>query len=125
MQVVTGHKLTRPKQMPLVAKYCDSFRCRLRGLTFRCRLPENWGLLLVTKRDSRMDSSIHMLAMWIDLSVVWITDGGVVADVRLARRWRPAYFPRRPARYVLEMAASHLEDFHIGDQVRFEETNSG
>lgn len=90
---------------------------------FRRSLPENWGLLLVQPRDSRLDSSIHMLAMWMDLAVVWITDSGEVADVRLARRWKPAYFPRRPARYVLETAVAHLEDFHIGDQIRFEETN--
>jgi len=92
---------------------------------FRRSLPENWGLLLVQSRDSRMDSSIHMLAMWIDLAVVWITDSGEVVDVRLARRWRPAYFPRRPARFVLEMAIAHLEDFHIGEKVRFEETHPG
>jgi uncharacterized membrane protein (UPF0127 family) len=123
MKLVTIHNLTRPKPQPLVARYCDSFLCRLRGLTFRRKLPDNWGLLLVQSRDSRVDSSIHMLAMWIDLAVVWITDNGEVVDVRLARRWRLAYFPKRPARYVLEMAVEHLEDFHDGDQVRFEETH--
>ena len=71
-------------------------------------------------RDSRLDSSIHMLAMWIDLAVVWITNNGDVVDVRLARRWRPAYFPRRPARYVLETSVAYIDDFHIGDMVRFE-----
>jgi uncharacterized membrane protein (UPF0127 family) len=125
MKLVTIHNLTRPKTQPLVAGYCSSFICRLRGLMFRRSLPENWGLLLVQSRDSRMDSSIHMLAMWIDLAVVWITDSGEVVDVRQARRWRPAYFPRRPARYVLEMAVAHLEDFHIGEKVRFEETHPG
>ena len=125
MKLVTVHNLTRPKPQPLAAGYCVSFLCRLRGLTFRRSLPQNWGLLLAQRRDSRVDSSIHMLAMWIDLAVVWITDAGEVVDVRLARRWRPAYFARRPARYVLEMAAEHLEDFHIGDKVRFEETNLG
>jgi uncharacterized protein len=123
MKFVLIHNLTQPKPKPLVARYGDSFLVRLRGLMFRRSLPENWGLLLVQSRDSRLDSSIHMLAMWIDLAAVWITDGGEVVDVRLARRWRPAYFPRRPARYVLEMTVSHLEDFHIGDMVRFEETN--
>jgi uncharacterized membrane protein (UPF0127 family) len=123
MKLVTIHNLTNPKPQPVVAGYCSSFLCRLRGLMFRRSLPENWGLLLVQSRDSRLDSSIHMLAMWIDLAAIWITDSGEVVDVRLARRWRPAYFPRRPARYVLEMAVSHLEDFHIGDKVRFEETH--
>jgi uncharacterized membrane protein (UPF0127 family) len=125
MKLVTVHNLTRPNTPAIVARYCDSFLCRLRGLTFRRSLPENWGLLLVQARDSRLDSSIHMLAMWIDLAVVWITDSGEVADVRLARRWRPAYFPQRPARYVLEMAVSHMEDFHIGEQVRFEDIHPG
>ena len=125
MKHVTVHNLTHPTPQPLVARYCNSFLCRLRGLTFRRRLPENWGLLLVQGRNSRVDSSIHMLAMWIDLAVVWITNDGEVVDVRLARRWRPAYFPRRPARYVLEMAVTHLEDFHIGEKVRFEETHPG
>jgi uncharacterized membrane protein (UPF0127 family) len=122
MKFVKIHNLSRPKPQALSARYCDSFICRLRGLTFRRSLPTNWGLLLVQNRDSRLDSSIHMLAMWIDLAIVWITDAGEVVDVRLARRWRPAYFPQRPARYVLEMAVAHLEDFQVGDKVRFEET---
>ena len=121
MKSVTIHNLTHPKAQPLTAKYCASFFCRLRGLTFRRSLPQNWGLLLVQSRDSRIDSSIHMLAMWIDLAVVWITDNGEVADVRLARRWRPAYFSQKPARYVLEMDVNHLDDFRPGDKVRFEE----
>ena len=66
-----------------------------------------------------------MLAMWIDLAVVWITNDGEVVDVRLARRWRPAYFPLRPARYVLQMVVRHSDDFHIGEKVRFEETHPG
>jgi uncharacterized membrane protein (UPF0127 family) len=121
MKSVTIHNLTHPNPQPLTAKYCASFLCRLRGLTFRRKLPPNWGLLLVQSRDSRLDSSIHMLAMWIDLAVVWITDNGEVADVRLARRWRPAYFSQRAARYVLEMDVAHFNEFQIGDKVRFEE----
>jgi uncharacterized membrane protein (UPF0127 family) len=57
----------------------------------------------------------------MDLAVVWITDAGEVVDVRLARRWRPAYFPRRPARYVLEISPERLGDYQIGDKVQFEE----
>lgn len=71
-------------------------------------------------RDSRLDSSIHMFAMWIDLAVIWITNAGEVVDVRLARRWRPAYFPRQAARYVLETSVAYIDDFHIGDKVSFE-----
>jgi uncharacterized membrane protein (UPF0127 family) len=62
-----------------------------------------------------------MLAVPIDLAVVWINEDGDVVDVRLALRWRPAYIPRRPARYVLEMSSERWGDYLVGDKVSFEE----
>ncbi len=121
MQRVQIQNQTCP-HAPLSAVYCVSFLCRLRGLTFRRSLPPDQGLLLVQSRNSRMDSSIHMLAVWMDLGVIWINQAGEVVDTRLARPWRPAYFPRKPARYVLEIHPDRLEDFHIGDRIHFEET---
>ena len=118
------YNLTRPNFPPLQTRYCSSFLCRLRGLTFRRSLSSGDGLLLVQNRDSRVDSSIHMLFVWIDLAVVWINNAQQVVDVQLARRWRPAYLPARPARYVLELSSEHLDDFCIGDQLRFEPANS-
>lgn len=106
---------------PLRAQYCATFFSRLKGLMGRGPLPENTGILLDEKRDSRMDAAIHMLFMRIDLAVVWINSAGEVVDVCLARRWRPAYLPARPARYILETGVERLDDFHIGDKVRFEQ----
>ena len=76
--------------------------------------------MLVQGSDSRLEASIHMMFVWIDLAVVWINSGGEVVDIKLARRWRPAYVPRRPARYILEIHPDRLDEFHIGDQVTFE-----
>jgi uncharacterized membrane protein (UPF0127 family) len=121
MQFVTLHNRNRPQVSPVQAKYCASFFCRLRGLTFRSSLPANQGLLLVEARDSRLDAAIHMLFVWMDLAVIWINAAGEVVDTRLARQWRPAYMPRRPARYILELAAERLDDFRIGEIVEFEE----
>mgnify|MGYP000858264336 FL=1 len=112
---------TRPAADRIRARRCTSFLCRLRGLTFRRQIPRGWGLLLEQKRDSRVDASITMWFMFTDLAVVWINSAGEVVDVRLARRWRFAYFPRRPACYALEMNTAHFDDFQIGDRVRFEE----
>jgi uncharacterized membrane protein (UPF0127 family) len=123
MQQVVIHNTSRAQRQPLTARYCDSFLCRLRGLTFRRAIPDNWGLLLVQERESRLDAAIHMLGMLVDLAIVWINASGEVVDVCLARRWRPAYVPRRPARYVLEANADRLRDFQIGDQVRFEKVS--
>jgi uncharacterized membrane protein (UPF0127 family) len=108
---------TQPQSEPLPARFCDSFLCRLRGLMFRRSIPTGWGLLLVERRDSRLDTAIHMFFVPFDLAVVWINTAGRVVDVKLARSWRPFYAPRLPARYTLEMAAGHLHDFAIGDEI--------
>lgn len=100
-------------------KFCDTFLSQLRGLTFRSHLSQEEGLLLVGKRDSRLDSSIHMLFVLFDLSVIWINSNMQVVDKVLARSWRPAYFSKQPARYVLEIHPERWMDFEIGDRVQF------
>ncbi len=109
----------RPIEEALQIKYCDTFLTQLRGLTFRPRLGRDEGLLLVGKRDSRLDSSIHMFFVPFDLSVIWINSDMRVVDKVLARSWRPAYFSKRPARYVLEIHHERWGDFEIGDGVEF------
>jgi uncharacterized membrane protein (UPF0127 family) len=103
----------------LRVKYCDTFLTQLRGLTFRSALAPDEGLVLVGKRDSRLDSSIHMFFVPFDLSVIWINSDLQVVDKTLARSWRPAYFSKQPAKYVLEIHPERWEDFQIGDAVEF------
>jgi uncharacterized membrane protein (UPF0127 family) len=100
-------------------KYCDTFLTQLRGLTFRSRLSRDEGLLLVGTRDSRLDSSIHMFFVSFDLSVIWIDSNMQVVDKVLAKSWRPAYFSKQPAKYVLEIHPDRWNDFQIGDTVQF------
>jgi uncharacterized membrane protein (UPF0127 family) len=116
--------LSKDLSQPLQAEYCSSFLCRLRGLTFQRTLPESESLLLVYHRDSRLDTSIHMLGVPMDLAVAWINSRQVVVDVRLARQWRPVYLPSQPACYVLEMSPARLGDFQVGDRVSFEEVGT-
>ena len=106
---------------PLQVKYCDTFVTQLRGFTFRSRLGREEGLVLVGKRDSRVDSSIHMLFVSFDLSVIWINSAMQVVDKVLAKSWRPAYFSKQPARYVLEIHPERWGDFEIGHAVEFKD----
>ena len=121
MRQVNVKNLNRPGVLPLVAAYCDTFFPRLRGLTFRRTVEPERGLLLVQKKDQRLDSAIHMLGVFTDLSIAWINNDNEVVDVCFAKAWRPFYIPKRPCRYVLEMNPARLDDFQIGDRVSFEE----
>lgn len=111
----------QPDLSPARVKYCDSFVCRLRGLMFRSRLDPDEGLLLVQgARDSRVESSIHMLFVPFPLTVVWINTDMEVVDKVLAKAWRPAYFPAAPACYILEIHPGRWGNYQIGDTVEFQ-----
>ena len=110
---------SRKLNSPPSIKYCDTFLTQLRGFTFRSRLGLDEGLLLVGTRDSRLDSSIHMLFVSFDLTVIWINSDMQVVDKIIARSWRPAYFSKQPARYVLEIHPERWGDYEIGDTVQF------
>jgi uncharacterized membrane protein (UPF0127 family) len=99
--------------------YCDSFLCRLHGLMFRARLGLNEGLLLVEKRDSRLDTSIHMFFVPFDLAVFWINSEMTVVDKVIAKSWHPAYLPKAGAKYTLEIHPERFGDFEIDDKVEF------
>ncbi len=119
MKTIQIENIDRPLSSPIHAIYCDSFICRLRGLMFRSNLAQGAGLLLVEGRDSRLDTSIHMFFVYMDLAVVWINSTFTVVDTVLARAWHPAYAPHLPARYILEIHPSRLGEFKIGDRVEY------
>jgi uncharacterized membrane protein (UPF0127 family) len=112
--------IDKPLKAPARVRFCNSFACRLRGLMFRSQLSRDEGLLLVIDRDARLDSSIHMLFVPFDLAVFWINSNKEVVDKVIARSWRPAYFPARAARYILEIHSARVDDYEIGHKVEFQ-----
>jgi len=120
MELTSIQNITRPLKLPLSVDYCESFFCKLRGLSFRGSLAAEKGLLLVESKPSRLNTSIHMLGMFFDLSIVWIDGDLKVVDKILAYRWLTFAFPRKPAVYVIECAVSRYEEFQLGDQLTFE-----
>jgi uncharacterized membrane protein (UPF0127 family) len=117
-QIVINNKSRKIETLPRI-KICDTFLTQLRGFTFRSRLARDEGLLLVGRRDSRLDSSIHMLFVSFDLGVFWINSEHRVVDKVLAKSWHPAYFSKEPAKYVLEIHPDRWGEYEIGDMVEF------
>jgi len=104
----------------LRARLCDTFFCKLRGLTFRRQIHLGDAVILAESTDGIGLTSIHMMFVFMPIAAIWINSAGLVVDSKLARPFRLAYVPRAPARYVLEGPPELLDLFHLGDQVRFE-----
>jgi uncharacterized membrane protein (UPF0127 family) len=111
--------LDRPIAAPARVRICDTFSSRLRGFMFRPSPDLGDGLLLQMDSESRLDSSIHMLFVPFDLAVFWINSRMQVVDRVLARSWRPAYVPAMPARFVLEVHPSRIDEYEPGQKVEF------
>lgn len=103
--------------LPLRVRRCDTFLCRLRGLTFRRSLSPDEGLLFVESAESRAGTSIHMFFVFFDVGVVWMAADGTVVDAKLAKPFRPYYAPRSAAKYFLEGPPDLLEWVRIGERL--------
>jgi hypothetical protein len=44
-----------------------------------------------------------------------------VVDAKLAKPWRLAYLPQKPAQYYIEGVPALLERVAVGDQLRFDQ----
>lgn len=100
------------------ARQCDTFLCRLRGLTFRRSLDPGEGLLLMEGRESRSGTAIHMWFVFMPLGVVWLAADGRVVDAKLALPWR-MYVPKASAKFILEGPPGMLESVAINDRLEF------
>lgn len=107
--------------LPLHVRRCDTFTCRLRGLTFRRALNPDEALLFIEPAVSRLGTSIHMFFVFFDIGVVWLAEDGTVVDAQRAKPFRPYYAPQAPARYFLEAAPAILDWVEIGERLTIED----
>jgi uncharacterized membrane protein (UPF0127 family) len=103
----------------ICAQYCDGFWCKFKGLMFKSSIPFNQGIIFVEKKESIINTSIHMLFMFMDIAVAWINEKNEIVDVQLAKKWHPYYASQIPAKYVLEAHPDWLRKFKIGRKVFF------
>lgn len=69
---------------------------------------------------SRSGASIHMLFMSFPIATIWLDGSMCVVDAVLAKPWRPAYIPAKPAKYTLETASDLLNKISVGETLAFE-----
>jgi uncharacterized membrane protein (UPF0127 family) len=101
------------------AQYCDRFLCKFKGLMFKSTIPFHEGILFVEKKESIINTSIHMFFMFTDISVTWINEKKEIVGIQLAKKWHPYYASRIPAKYVLEAHPDWIKHLEIGKRVSF------
>jgi len=121
MHKVNVLNVSKALRSKLILEYCETYWCKLRGLAWRRRIANGGGMVLVSKREDRANSAIHMFGMFFNLGIIWLNSDMKVVDLKLALKWRSMIRPKVPAQFVIECAPSHLNDFQIGDQIVFEE----
>ncbi|MBA4311037.1 MAG: hypothetical protein C0417_00210 [Chlorobiaceae bacterium] len=104
----------------ITAQLAQSFLSKFLGLMFKKELLINQGIVLAENYESKFSASIHMLFMNFDICVVWLDKDLRVIDVKHAKKWHFAYFPKKAAQYVLELHFSKIFEFNLGDQLQFE-----
>lgn len=108
--------LSRSGEQVARVHWCQSFLCRLRGLTFRRSLAMGEGLLLVERSEGRSNTAIHMWMVFFPITAVWLDKDFQVVDLKLAKPWR-VYMPRKPAKYVLEGSVEMMQRLSLGDKL--------
>lgn len=108
-----------PKNSLIRIDNCDRFFSKFKGLMFRKSLNQDEGIMLSSFRESVVDSSIHMFFMNFDIAVIWLDSNLLVVDRIVARKWRPYYAPKAPAKYTLEIHPERINDFCLGEKIIF------
>jgi uncharacterized membrane protein (UPF0127 family) len=104
------------------AHWRTSWWQRLVGLQFHRPLHSGEAIILVGKKDSVTNSSIHMFFVFFPIAAVWVNAIGQVTSVQLAKPWRPYYASPDPACFVLETTPDFLSCIQIGDFIDFIES---
>lgn len=82
-------------------------------------LHQDQGIVLVQNNETRINSSIHMLFMFYDITVLWLDKNLVIVDKVSAKKWAPFYIPKQPAQFVVELHHSKFPEYSVGDQLIF------
>jgi uncharacterized membrane protein (UPF0127 family) len=100
----------------IAAEVADTEAAREHGLSGRDNLAAGSGMLFVFPSDDQ--AGIWMKDMKFSIDVVWLDASGTVITVvpDLAPETYPkAFFPARPARYVLELPAGSAAEHGIAE----------
>jgi uncharacterized protein len=114
---------TKGQKISEKAEMRDTFFSRFRGLMLSSRKD----IVLAGKKDSKLDSTIHMMYMLYPIDVIWVSEAMKVVDMKKSvppfhplrtRTWSMSA-PKAPAKYVIEISVGQVKDTEEGDKISF------
>jgi len=90
---------------------------KMLGLMFRKEIERP--LVLVLDNETRLGASIHMCFMRFPIDAVFLDSERKVVDKTTLKPWALNYTPKKPAKYVVEMAAGTAK-FKTGQKLALE-----
>lgn len=102
-------------------KYCDTFLLRVKGLMFSRKPSKKEGLLLVSDKECKNSTTIHMFFVFFSLDIFWLDKELRVVDMaKNVHPFEPLIIPREKAKYVLEVPAGRISVDLVGEKLKLE-----
>lgn len=106
------------------ARYIDNFLFKVKGLMFSKSLRKGGGLVLVADKEGILETTIHMLFVFFSIDIIWLNSKKIVVDVkRAALPFTPLIYPKKIAKYILELPKGTAKNIEIGDEILFRKIN--
>jgi len=99
--------------MKIKVKFCKS----VFGLMFR-RLKKGDSIVLECA-EGIFSSAIHMLFVFYSLDIVWLDKNKIVVDKKTVKPFTLFAYPKKPAKYIVEMRKGFSKNIKIGDELLF------
>jgi|SRR3989338_8774582 len=100
---------------PVNVKLCDTFLKKFKGLMFSFK-PRN--LLFILNKESKLNSSIHMMFVFFPIDVFWLDKDMKVIDFKLnVKPFTFGHSPKAAAKYILETPVRELKELKLNDRL--------
>ena len=75
-------------------------------------------LLFILKKESRLNSSIHMMFVFFPIDVFWLDKNMKVIDSKLnVKSFTLGHSPKAAAKYILETPVGELKELKLKDKL--------
>ena len=99
----------------------DTVLKKTTGVMFRRHLSPGFAMIFDMGMETRAGIAIHMMFVFVPIDVVYLDDRRTIVDIkRRVRPWIGLAYPRRRARYAIEMPAGAAAEHELKEGDRLE-----